>query len=353
MTKRRWLPPNVTRYQDKTGRWRYRYRKAGKATYSFRAAPGTPEFLAEYEAAKAGQPVGADRVAPGSVDALCAAYYRSPRWQSMQASTQKTYRSIIERWRKVHGDKPFARLEPRHVDAWLAAMSDRPTAANNLRKALMRLFRYAVRMGWIARNPISPTEPYRINSEGIHAWTEDEIAAFQAKWPMGTRERLALELMLWTGLRKSDVIRLGPAQRQGDRFHLRHTKNKSDTILPVSPDIERAITALDPAYAGGETYLITEFGKPFTSAGFGNWFRDRCDMAGLKGCSAHGLRKALSRRIAEAGGTSNQGRAVTGHKSDRMFAHYSQSADKAALADTILANLSEKFAKSNRQTHEN
>ncbi|NOW46672.1 integrase [Novosphingobium sp. SG751A] len=352
MTKRRWLPPNVTRYQDKTGRWRYRYRKAGKATYSFRSAPGTPEFLAEYEAAQAGKPVGIDRVKPGSVDALCAAYYRSPRWQSTQPTTQKVYRSIIERWRKLHGDKPIDRLEPRHVDAWLAAMSDRPSAANNLRKALMRLFRYGVRMGWMARNPIINTEPYRITGNGIHAWTEEEIAAFQARWPFGTRERLALELMLWTGLRKSDVIRLGPAQRQDDRFYLRHSKNNSDTILPVAPDVDRAISSLDPAYVGVKTYLVTEFGKPFTAAGFGNWFRARCDLADLKNCSAHGLRKALSRRIAEAGGTANQGRAVTGHKTDRMFAYYSQSADKAALANTILANVSEKFAKLNKQTSE-
>jgi len=345
MTKRRWLPPNVTRYQDKTGRWRYRYRKTGRPTHHFHAAPGTPEFLAEYEAAKAGTPVGADRVAPGSVDALCAAFYRSPGWLSMKPSSERTYRSIIERWRKVHGSKPIARLEPRHVDSWLSAMKDRPAAANNLRKALSRLFRYAVRMGWLSRNPVEATEPYRITTEGFHAWTEEEIAAFQAHWPMGTRERLTLELLLWTGVRKSDLIHLGPAHRRDDRFYLRHTKNKADTILPVVPAVAQAIESLDPAHAGHDTYLVTEFGKPFTAAGFGNWFRARCDMAGLKGCSAHGLRKALSRRIAEAGGTANQGRAVTGHKTDKMFAHYSQSADRAALAGTILANVSDKFAK--------
>ncbi|HWU03002.1 MAG TPA: integrase, partial [Novosphingobium sp.] len=85
MTKRKWLPPNVTRYQDKTGRWRYRYRKTGQPTHHFQSAPGTPEFLAEYEKAKGGKIiVGAARNAAGSVDALCAAFYNSPGWLSMK-----------------------------------------------------------------------------------------------------------------------------------------------------------------------------------------------------------------------------------------------------------------------------
>jgi len=279
--------------------------------------------------------VGAARNAAGSVDALCAAFYNSPGWLSMKQSSQTTYRSIIERWRAQHGTKPIARLEPRHIDSWLSAMRDRPAAANNLRKALSRLFRYAVRMGWLKRNPVEATEPYRINSEGFHAWTEDEIAAFQTRWPIGTRERLALEMLLWTGLRKSDVIQLGPSHRREDRFYLRHGKTGAETILPVVPAIEQAIASLDPAHAGHATYLVTEFGRAFTSAGFGNWFRARCDMAGLKGCSAHGLRKALSRRIAEAGGTANQGRAVTGHKSDKMFAGHSQRKDRRPSSISI------------------
>ena len=345
MTKRRWLPENVTRYRDKTGRWRYRFRKTGLPTYSFRAAPGSPEFLVEYEAAKAARAIDVDRCKAGTVDALCVAFYGSPGWLSMQPSSQRTYRNIIERWRALHGDKPIVRLEARHVDAWLSAMRDRPAAANNLRKALSRLFRYAVRMGWLSRNPVDATEPYRIPTEGFHAWTEEEISAFKSRWPLGTRERLTLELLLWTGLRKSDLITLGRQHRKDGLFHLRHSKNSAETILPVVPAVIEAIDAMEGNHAHHLTYLVTEFGRPFTAAGFGNWFRSRCDMAGLQNCSAHGLRKALSRRIAEAGGTANQGRAVTGHKSDRMFAHYSQSADREALAGQILANVSEKFAK--------
>lgn len=347
--KRRWLPENVTRYRQK-GRWYYRFRKTGLPTYHFQHAPGTPQFLEEYRrACDALPPPPAPRFDAGSVDSLCEAFYRSPRWQSMKPSSQRTYRGIIERWRAKHGGKPVARLETRHVLDWLYQMRDRPAAANNLRKALNRLFRFAVGLQMIERNPVEATDSYEIASEGFHAWSEVEIEQYQARWPLGTRERLALELMLWTALRRSDVVLLGRQHRrrddQGDLLMLRHGKNKSNVVLPIGPPLAAAIDAMDSNAERHLTYLVTEFGKPFTAPGFGNWFRSRCDMAGLPQCSAHGLRKAMSRRLAETGATANQGRAVTGHKSDRMFAHYSASAAQDKLAEAGLANVVTKFAK--------
>jgi integrase len=343
---KRHLTKNVTEYQDRHGKWRYRFRKRGLPEYHFRHPPGTPEFLAELDAARNGRSEKPARFPAGTVDALCVAFYGSQGWQGMQPSSQRTYRGIIERWRKSHGSKPIARLEARHVDRWLAEMADRPAAANNLRKALSRLFRYAVKMGWLDRNPVEATDPYRIDSDGFHAWTEEEIARFQKRWPLGTRERLAMELLLWTALRRSDLVALGRQHRRDGCFYLRHGKNRADTVLPVASDVAAAIDAMEGRHARHLTYLVTEFGKPFTANGFGNWFRTRCDQAGLPGCSAHGLRKAIARRLAEASATSNQGRAVTGHRTDKMFAHYSRSANQAALAGEALANLEVKFAKS-------
>ena len=63
------------------------------------------------------------------------------------------------------------------------------------------------------------------------------------------------------------------------------------------------------------TFLVTEFGKPYSVAGFGNRFRDWCDQAGLKHCSAHGLRKALATELANNGATAHEIMAVTGHQS--------------------------------------
>ena len=80
------------------------------------------------------------------------------------------------------------------------------------------------------------------------------------------------------------------------------------------------------------TFLVTEFGKPFTSAGFGNWFRDRCNEAGLPQCSTHGLRKLAATRLANAGCSTDQIKAITGHKSLSEVARYTKAADQARLA---------------------
>jgi integrase len=207
-------------------------------------------------------------------------------------------------------------------------MAETPAAANNLRKVLARLHRHAIKLGWLKDNPVLATDAYKAG-KGWHCWTDAEIAQYEARWPLGTRERLAMALLLHTALRRSDMVTIGRQHRQGDELHLRHDKNDSATIIPVAPELAAALDAMK----GTEmTYLVTEFGKPFTGNGFGNWFRDRCDKAGLPHCSAHGLRKAMSRQLAESGATSLEGRAITGHKTDREFAHYAEQANKRTLA---------------------
>jgi integrase/recombinase XerD len=68
------------------------------------------------------------------------------------------------------------------------------------------------------------------------------------------------------------------------------------------------------APSGHLTFLVTANGKPFTSGDFGWWFRQRCNEAGLKHCSAHGLRKATASQLAERGATTHEIMAVTGHQ---------------------------------------
>jgi integrase len=340
--KRRWLPVYVTAYQDRHGKTRYRFRRKGFATYPFRSAPGTEPFRIEYAACMAAEPVengtGVSRAVPGSINDLIARYYGTPAWLGMQPSSKRTYRGIIERFRDAHGDKPVAAVQTRHLDAILGKMADRPAAANNLRKVLKRLFAYAVKAGMrpLRDNPADLTDSFKMRGEGFHTWTEAEIEQFERHWGIETKARLALALMLHTGLRRSDVVRLGPQHVRQGRIRITQTKTGAPVTIPVHSALRAAI---DASPTDRLVFLVTEFGKPFTANGFGNWFRDRCDEAALPQCSAHGLRKAMSRRLAEAGVTNLQGRAVTGHKTDRMFAHYAAEADRSQLADEAMANL--------------
>lgn len=332
---RRWLPDNVTTYKDRHGRARYRFRKKGCPPYTFRHAPGTEGFREEYEKARNASMEPAQRFHPFTYDALCASYYRTAKWLGMKPSSQRTYRGIIERFRKTNGHKDARRVTTAAIDAKLAKMASTPAAANNLRKTLAKLHRHAIKLGWRVDNPVTATDGYK-PGKGWHCWTEGEIATFEARWSLGTRERLAMALLLHTALRRSDMVTVGRQHRQGDEFYLRHEKNDSGTIIPIAPELAAAIDALD---TGHLTYLVTEFGKPFTANGFGNWFRTRCDMAGLPQCSAHGLRKAMSRRLAESGATPLEGRAITGHKTDKQFAYYAEQANRRVLAGTAMGKV--------------
>lgn len=341
---RRWLPDNVTAFKDRRGRTRYRFRKTGLPAYLFRAEPGTPAFMEELARAREANPAVIQRTVPGSFHALIESYYRSGKWKRMQPSSQRMRANALERFRTKHGDKPVAALEARHIAKWMDDMADTPHAANDLRKMLNQLMKHANLLGLRRDNPVTATEVIRTASEGYHCWTEDEIAQYEAHWPLGTRERLAMALLLYTGLRRSDMVLVGRQHRRGDKFVLRHAKNRSDTVIKIMQPLASALDAMDDTHL---TYLVTQTGKGFTGAGFGNWFRERCNAAGLPHCTAHGLRKAMARRLAESGATYLQGRAVTGHRSDAMFAHYAAKASNEMLADEALDRMSDRMGLAN------
>jgi len=104
----------------------------------------------------------------------------------------------------------------------------------------------------------------------------------------------------------------------------------------VHADLEAIVAE---SVAGQMTFLTTEFGKPFAAAGFGNWFREQCDMSNLRHFSAHGLRKAAARRLAEAGCTEHEIVSITGHASLREITRYTKAADQKRLAAAAMAKV--------------
>lgn len=338
---RRWLPANVTEYRDRHGKLRYRFRKTGFQSHYFKAPLGSQAFMEEYAACLEAK-AGGDRHAHGTLDWLVTQYYGTIAWKKMAANSQATYRGIIERYREGRtkagrrGDLMVALIKTRHLDATFAKMSDTPAAANNLRKVLKRLFRLAVKLELRPDNPATETDSYKAG-KGWRTWTEEEIDQYRARHPLGSQARLALELLLNTAARRCNVIALTRADLRGGRFHIQHVKGGDLTAVRALPETLAAIEAMQVAGIGH--FLVTEFGKPFSPAGFGNKMRRWCNQAGLPQCSAHGLRKAMSRRLAEGGATDAQGRAVTGQKKNETFAYYAARADREHLADAAFVQL--------------
>ncbi len=331
------LPKHCCWNLDQHGKRRVRFRKGGFSTY-LTGIPWSEDFMRQYAGALEGlqalrAEIGAERTKAGSFNALCVSYYRSPEFRGLKASTQAMRRNIIEGFRLAHGSKPLKGLGRAHISEIIGAKANTPEAANNLLKVLRVLLAYAVDQGMIESNPAIRVKKYRSHGEGFHTWSEDEIAQFHAKHPTGTRAGLAFALLLYTAQRRGDVVRMGWQHVKGDEIAVRQEKTDTPLLIPMHPELMQALASVPRTNL---TFLLTEFGAPFTPAGFGNWFREQCNVAGLPQCSAHGLRKSCATRLANAGCSTDQIKAMTGHKSLSEVTRYTRAADQQRLARQAL-----------------
>lgn len=335
------LPRYVHGFVDRSGVARYYFRRHGKRT-PLPGAPYSPEFMAAHSEAmegrgKARADIGANKTLPGSINALVVAYFNSAAFHALAATTQATYRGILEAFRAEHGDRSAAALSRRDVAALVAKKAKTPAAAGNRLRMIRLLMRFGIEQGWREDDPTIGVRAPKTRASGFHTWTEAEIAKFEAKHPVGTRARLALALLLWTAQRRGDVVRMGRQHLKDGWITLRQQKTGAVVQVPVSQELRAAIDALPSEHL---TFLVASNGRPFTAAGFGNAFRDYCRAAGLPSeCAAHGLRKAAARRLAEAGCTAHEIMAITGHKTLREVTRYTEAADRHGLAKTAMAKI--------------
>ena len=330
------LPRYVHGFLDRHGKARFYFRRPGFESKPLPGLPYSPEFMSAYEAAIAGQPtpVGAGRARPGTMGALALSYFASPAYRTLRVSTQRRHRLAIERLCREHGDKRAADLRRDHVVKLMARVADKPGAANELRGVLRAMMRHAVDIGLRADDPTHAVKAVRIKTAGHHSWSDEEIAEFERRHPVGSRARIALALLLYTGQRRGDVIRMGTQHIRAGTLHVTQEKTGAVLAIPVNADLAAVIAATP---SGHLTFLTTRYGGPFTPSAFSDWFREECDAAGLPHCSAHGLRKAAARRLAEAGCTVHEIGAITGHASLAELVRYTRAADQRRLAEAAMA----------------
>jgi integrase len=242
--------------------------------------------------------------------------------------------------------------ETKHLKAMVTkrAREGGPHAGNNLRKQLKKLFPLAVSMGLRKDDPAAALKKIkRKPGEGHRTWSEDDIATFVAKYPFGTREYLALSLLLYTGQRRSDVVKIGPKNVRGTydpeeftgrKLSLTQQKTGTSLVLPITPELAAALVQANiPADA--PAFLLTKHGQPYTPQGFSNYFSECAHEAGIgEQASPHGLRKAAARRLAEAGCSVHLIASITGHASLKEIEQYTKAVDQERLADMAMATIS-------------
>ena len=332
----------IQQFVDRHNHPRYYFRRLGFKRVPLPGLPGSPEFMTAYTEAMAGQPPPvipqSRQFNPGTMNALAASYFNSRVFRTLAPTTQSAYRSIIDRLCREDGNNRVALLERRHIVGMMAARSEKPDSANGLRKVLRAMMKHAIEIGL---RPDDPTRDVRrippSSREGFHSWTDDEIAQFELHYPIGTKERLAIALLLYTGQRRSDVVRMGPKDIRNGFLHIKQDKTGAELCIPVLPELQEIIVA---STVGLTTFLVNDFGQPFTAKRFGRWFCERCNKAGLPHyCSAHGLRKAAARMLAEAGCTEHEIAAITGHASLHEVRRYTKAANQKLLATAAAQKL--------------
>ncbi len=322
--------------QGGSGFWYYE--RKGHARTRLPGLPWSPEFMRAYEqAGKAKTCPGAGQTVQGTLNALIVSYYSSSTWRALKPSTQTTYRNILERMRAEHGDKGVAKIERKHIRAIVEAKAKTPTAANRWLSLFVILLDHALDLEQISINQARTVKKIKGSVKGFHTWTDGEIAAFRDRWGLGTRERLALELLLGTAQRSGDVRTMGPRQIAGDRVTVVQEKTDAPVVIPLLPELKEALTAT--ALIGGQTILVTRAGKPFSEKYFYNWLKRACIEAGIPHCCPHGLRKAASRRLAECDCSTHQIRAITGHATLKEVERYTREANQQRLAEQAFSKL--------------
>lgn len=334
-------PPYVHEFKDRHGRVRAYLRKPGCKPVALPGVVWTPTFMAAYEAALLGLAPPSKRkgaTADKTLTDLVTIYYAGSEFGDLADTTKATYRGILGRLVAEYGNEDVTKLTAENVSNLIAKKSKTPSAANNLLIRLHTLMNLAVTIKWRPDNPCFGVKPRKIRSNGFNTWSVEQIELFRAKHALGTRARLAIELLYSTIQRRSDVVRMGYQHVRSGTLSIRQQKTGELVEIPVLPDLAAVIALLPPRVVvpfpkAGRPFLETDEGKAFTAAGFGNWFRAVCNEAGIPvGYSAHGLRKAGATRLAEAGCTDLQIMAWGGWKTLKEVQRYTRAASRKRMA---------------------
>ncbi|WP_233140297.1 tyrosine recombinase XerC [Acetobacter sp. DsW_063] len=334
----------IQKLKDRHGKQRFYFRRKGQRPVTL-PHPDAPEFLEAYYKALNGV---SPKAAPAqyheterSLRDVIGSYYASAEYRALKVSTKEVYFRLLERVRtEEYSKSPLARMEQKHVRMVVARYSESPTTANRILRLLGQLCQFSIQRGWIDTDPTVGVKRARIKTEGHTPWSDEDIAQYEGAYPIGTKQRLALALFLYTGQRKSDVVPMREKDVHGDLIAVVQQKTSARLMIPIHPELRRCLDVWEPTISG---YFLTPGSngdRPFSVKGFSATMGDWRRAAGLPdGLSPHGLRKAAARRLAEAGCTPHQIAAITGHRTLAEVERYTRDVKQVQLAREAISLL--------------
>lgn len=300
-----------------------------------KAEYGTPEFDEAYRAALQGERPTKE-VAKGSLNWLVTLYRQSSAWADLSLATRRQRENILKHVLASGGTAPLSHINKKTIKAGCERRRDTPSQARHFLDTMRGIFRWAVDNELAGSDPTQGIVAKKPKTGGFPVWNDDEIAAYEKRWPRGTRERLMLDVFLYTGLRRGDAAALGKQHIRDGVITLDTQKNGMRVTIPILPDLADSLAATK---LGELAIIATDDGKHFVKESLGTAFREACRAAGVLK-SAHGLRKAAATHAANRGATVAQLEAIFGWEGGRMASLYTRSADRKALAADAMEKLS-------------
>jgi enterobacteria phage integrase len=320
-------------YVDRHGKARFYFRRKGARRIVLPGLPGSDEFMATYQNcldAKSKPAPALARKIEGSFGRLVTEFYASKAFNhNLKASSQRNYRGVLESLVKNHGHRAVSMMTPEAVERIINRIgAEKPAMANLTRAVLRQLMKFAVKEKMTTLNPVLGVEAFEVGEH--HCWNDAELRQFERHWKIGTRERLAYALLLYTAQRVGDVASRTRSHVQDGEIYVVQEKTGAELWIPIHPELA---TALKGYPANGLALVGKANGQPLTTQGLSLLMSRAIDDAGLPGrCVPHGLRKALMRIMAESGATAKEIAGISGHKTLRQIEHYTKAADQRILA---------------------
>jgi integrase len=323
------LPPHLHREITRHGKPVWYVRRGKGRRVRIPGEYGSAEFLAAYDAALGGRAKGHKSRPSGSFAWGVERYRESQTWASLSPATRRQRDNIFARIAATHGDTMLASWRRGDIAAGRDKRASTPAAARHFVDSLRGLFKWLVESGLVASDPTVGVTVAKPKTDGFVAWTPDDERKFCSRWPLGTRERVAFEVLRQTGLRRGDAVRVGRPHLRDGVIRIAIEKTGERVAIAVSPALAEALAA---GPCGELTFIAGQRGGPMVKEAFATWFRKACDAAGLKGKSAHGLRKAAATADALTGWSDAELDAKYGWTGRRMASLYTRGANRERLS---------------------
>lgn len=332
-------PPHLHREKNRHGNFAWYVRVNRGPRIRIKAEYGTDEFKEAYELAVKGErPTKEKEAVRGSLEWLVMLYRQSSVWADLSLATRKQRENILKPVLASAGKEALSHITKQTIKAGCERRKKTPSQARHFLDTMRGIFKWAVDNDLAKIDPTQGVIAKKPKTGGFPVWTDDEIAAYEKRWPRGTRERLMLDVFLYTGLRRGDAAALGKQHIKDGVITLDTQKNGMRVTIPILPDLAETMAATK---LGELAIIATDDGQHFVKESLGTVFREACRTAGIRK-SAHGLRKAAATHAANRGATVAQLEAIFGWEGGRMASLYTRSADRKALAADAMEKLSRK-----------